>query len=179
MCLNKRKPSKHLRYWNCANTANNIKLPLRRRTICRNPDAFVLLVQGPAESGNGYVLKSNPFKSLRESFSVCVCTWKGRGEAVRTFILDELEQPPGSSGLGCDKDFSRKPWMIEVCFGRGGAMVSPPIKNRGNPIYYFKGMTSHGCLAGVLELLQPPAPMAISTLAKPALCPQKCGVDAR
>lgn len=81
--MNKRKPSKHLRYWNCANTANSIKLPLRRRTICRNLDAFVHSVQGPAESGNGCVLLLNTFKFLRESFCVC---GRDRGEAVRTFV---------------------------------------------------------------------------------------------
>lgn len=40
--------------------------------------------------------------------------------------------------------------IIEVCLVIGGALLSPLIKNQGNLIYYFKGLTSHECLACVL-----------------------------
>lgn len=40
-------------------------------------------------------------------------------EAVRIFVLDKLEQPRGSFGLGWDKDFSRKLWIIGLELGLG------------------------------------------------------------
>lgn len=59
-------------------------------------------MQGPAENGNGRVLLLNTIQFPRESGSVAVCVpGRDTGEAARTFVLYESEQPRGSSGLGC------------------------------------------------------------------------------
>lgn len=66
-----------------------------------------------------------------------------------TFDLYELEQPHGSSYLGCNKNFTKEPGIVEVYWVIARATVSPHAENSENPTYYFKGITSDKCLASV------------------------------
>lgn len=60
-----------------------------------------------------------------------------------TFDLYELGQPRGSSELGCNKNFTKEPGIIEVYCVIAGATVSPSTENPESPMYYFKGVTSN------------------------------------
>ena len=141
MCLNKRKPSKHCRYQNCAYTANNTKLPLRRRTICRSLDTFVHL------AGDCKMLVSynyTPFNSWGTQLLCSVQVGTRESQSVVTFDFYEIEQPCGSSELVCNKNFIKEPGIIAVYCKIAGAPVSPCTENPENPMHcYYKRVTSN------------------------------------
>ncbi|PKU34333.1 hypothetical protein llap_15363 [Limosa lapponica baueri] len=74
-------------------------------------------------------------------------------ESAVIFDLYELEKPHGSSYLGCNKDFTKVPGIVEVYCVIAGAMVPPSTENPENPMYYFKGITSNKCPASVPDAI--------------------------
>lgn len=93
------------------------------------------------------------------------------------FDLDGLEQPRGSSELGCNKNFTEEPGIVEVYGVIAGATVSPSAETPENPMYYFKGVTPNKCLASVpggISGSKGHIPGRSPTMVKTTLCPQKC-----
>ena len=119
-----------------------------------------------------------PFKSWGNQLS-CFCMQAVRDmwESVVTFDLCELEQPHGSSELGCNKNFTEEPGIVEVYCVIASATMSPSTENPENPMYYFKEVTSSKCLASVPDAISGSKGHITGrspTMVKTALCPQKC-----